>query len=809
MPAHAQRSENEARNFEIPAQTLRSAITEYGRQAGVQVTAGTSLLEGKRSSAISGRLSPAEALSRLLAGTGLTWRWIDRNTVAMEVAPRVSDGAIQLGSVRVEGANASGVRSGNGLSASNSPARTEGTGSYTSSALTIGKSEQSLRDVPQSVSVITRQRLEDQNLRTLTEALGQATGISVTSFDANRASYSSRGFEIDSLLVDGVPINNGNDDVNATASPDMIMYDRVEVLRGPNGLFQGAGNPAASINLVRKRPLANTSLSAAISAGSWNNYRGEIDITGPISKDGRLRARLAGAYQENDYFYDVVHQKRSAIYGVVESDLTPDTLISIGGAYQWLDGPSGQNIPFYSGGIDIGLPRSTYLGLAWTYYNFRNRYAFAEVKQRLSGEWKITALANYTRGLSNSNGGGISGDVRLGIDPQTALGNWGVSTPMRDYRSLQLGFDVFANGPFMLFGRKQELIFGATTRTQRGGYNMLSGRRIGTMNIFDWNPYIIEEPPLNTAIFMAPVYSSKQSGIYGSLRMNPVARLKLILGSRVSWWKRESRYNPDAVWAFGSSSQRESDVVTPYAGATYDLTETLSLYASYSDVFQPQDGLTWDGGGLKPIVGSNYELGIKGAFFEGALNASLAFYKILQRNRAIPDPEHPCVNGFCFSISGGEVRSQGIEFDISGELVQDLQIAAGYTYNDNEYTHDRDSSGDPTKREGSIFHTGTPRHLIKLWATYQPQARLNRLSVGGGLNYQSSFFSDWGTAILRQGGYALVSLRAGYKLSDSLSLSANVDNLLDKRYWAKFGNVGGSNQYGQPRSFTVTLRGNF
>lgn len=280
-PAAAQTAGTMRHSFEIPAQPLAQALMIFGRQSGLQVTAEGALTAERTSTAVKGDLSPAQALSQLLSGTGLTYRFVGSGGVQVERAPEVSDGALQLGPVQVEGRDGAG-----GAQVTvNDRVVTEGTRSYTARETSFGKGE-SLKDIPQSVTVMTRQRIEDQGFRTMDQLMEQAPGISVSTGETSRSYYYSRGFTISNFQIDG---NNSFSEGWNTEQIDLAIYDSVEILRGSDALYGNSGEPGGAINLVRKKPTRDLQVKAMLSAGSWNNFRGEFDVSGPLALDGGIR----------------------------------------------------------------------------------------------------------------------------------------------------------------------------------------------------------------------------------------------------------------------------------------------------------------------------------------------------------------------------------------------------------------------------------------------------------------------------------------------------------------------------------------
>jgi len=790
--------------FSIRPQPLVDALRAYSEATGIQAVYATSIGSGVSSPGAQGRMSAGEALSRLLAGTGLTYRFTGSQSVTLEPAPTVQSGAIQLGPVRVEG---SGSQGGQALSAPfGSAVTTEETRSYTTNAVTIGKTVLNPRDIPQSVSVVTRQRIEDQNLLTLDDALLQTPGITLTNVGERRASYSARGFGVDVVQIDGLPSGLSN---NVLLGPDLVIYDRVEVIRGSNGLLQGTGDPSASINLVRKRPTDQLNITGSLSAGSWNNFRAEADVGGPIDASGRLRARVAGSFQDNDYFYDIGHRRRWVLYGVADYKLTDTTTLTAGYAYVKSDStPNVVGMPRYSNGADLHLPRSTYLGAAWNRWRVNNQDAFVELRQEI-GEWIGQAVFRRATGENNW----LTASVTGAVNPATGAGPR-ISASYLPYDNKQTGGDIFFTGPLNLFGRTHTLLVGVTAREETLTFS--SGNTApaiaGPVNIFTFDPNAVPAvSPNGTFQFLNFKSQTKQAGVYGTARISLTDDLTAIIGGRVSWWEANSSYGSPATLVLPPTKTTKNGIFTPYAGVVYKLTPAISLYASYADIFKPQTGLQYPGDVLPPVVGTNYEAGIKAGLFGDLLNATLAVFQIEQTNRAVNDPAYPCLAGapVCYMIPAGKVRSRGFEAELSGNITPTLQISAGYTYTETKYLKDTDANGNPTTNQGQPFNPYTPKHLFKLWADWTLPGAYERVSLGGGVQAQSEVYVQSGAVRITQGSYALVNARISYKINGNLSASVNVNNIFDKTYYSGLGSLSSNNYYGEPRGFMITLRGRY
>ncbi|KAF1066045.1 MAG: Ferripyoverdine receptor [Pseudomonas citronellolis] len=236
-------------------------------------------------------------------------------------------------------------------------ATTEHSGSYTTGQMSVGtKLAASLRDTPQSVTVVSRQRMDDQNLQKLEDIATYTPGLVLRKTGGERPEFYSRGAAIDNIMIDGLPVVYDSDTLGTST---LAMYDHVEVVRGASGLMVGAGNPSGTLNLVRKRPTAQPQLAITGSAGRWDDYRGEVDVSGPLAADGALRGRLVAAYQDRNSFVDAYGNKRQLFCGIGEYDLSPSTTLTVGAYYNREDNPGADwnGLPTHPDGSFFGLPR--------------------------------------------------------------------------------------------------------------------------------------------------------------------------------------------------------------------------------------------------------------------------------------------------------------------------------------------------------------------------------------------------------------------------------------------------------------------
>jgi len=587
----------------------------------------------------------------------------------------------------------------------------------------------------------------------------------------------------------------------------MAIYDRVEVLRGAAGMMKGAGGTAGALNFVRKRGEYTPHTQLSLSAGTWDNYRGQIDTGGPLNEDGTLRGRAVVTQQTRQYFYDIGDRKDQIYYGALDYDLSPDTTVGVGIAYEDVDAtPCWGGLPRYADGSDLKLKRSTCLNTAWNQQRSQRTTFFGDMKHTFNDDWALKVAGVYSKNTQDMEYAFPSGSVPVGSTQS--------STPMigsiYDYDQTDYGFDAYVDGKFDAFGQQHELIVGANASHSRKDDFYAVALLPDRQDVLNPNHHLAQPDEsyyLANASRGGPVdMRVKQYGAYSTVRLKLADPLTFVLGSRVSWYKSENKsvsyYRGEGTPL--SSESRESGQVTPFAGILFDLNDNLTTYASYTDIFTPQGNYkTITGATLKPLIGQSYELGIKGEWFDGRLNSAFNLFRTVQKDAAQDDPA--CPDSSC-SQNSGKVRAQGFEAEVSGEVIDRLQLLAGYTYTQTKVLEDADATQD-----GLSYNSYVPRHLLRVWADYALSGPLERVTVGAGVNAQSRNYrvSPISGNDISQSGYAIWNGRIGYRIDDTWSVALNGNNLFDKRYYATVGTEGFGNFYGEPRNLVMSLKADF
>lgn len=662
----------------------------------------------------------------------------------------------------------------------NDPGATEGSDSYKGGPLTLGKTPTAFRELPQSASVITRRRMEDQNFTDIGDALRYTTGVQSFSLGGDYTNFSAqaRGATAD-FQVNGM--NQLVDD--RAAQFDLAMYDRIEVLRGPAGLFKGAGSAGATINMVRKYADATTHYRGALTGGSFGTIRGEADVTGALNESGSIRGRLVVAgEQRGSHLYNSANSKFFA-YGTVGFDLTPDTTASVGGAYQQADMDFFFGLPAFANGTLLNVPRQTSFTTDWAKGDLQTANAFGDVEHRFSNGGYVKGTLQYnsqSRVTKQVFSGG-------GLQPS---GLMNISTNAEDIPTSNFGGDLYVSTPFSFWGQQHNFLFGGDfAETSQTTFRQGQAAPLPGVNIYTLDPKTIAEPVYNTT-FTNSVADTTSYGLYSQIRVKPISPVTLVAGARVSWRELSTFNRTTGARTFGPNI---SGQLTPYLAALYDITDNLTLYASQAEIFQPQTSTTVAGVPLQPVVGRQYEAGVKAELFEGALNASAAIFQTTRSNEALPDPVNPG-----FSVAGGKRRVEGFEAEVTGRILRGWDIAAGYTYNQTTLL-----VAPPTP----FFASYPSEHVFTLWTNYTvTEGPVTGLEIGGGLRALSDFHTVSGGVRFQGEAYTVAAARLGYRISDNLKASINVENLFDETYYNKVGNTTANNYYGTPRTIMFTIR---
>lgn len=807
---HAQAVTAQRAEFNVADGELVAAIREFSRQSRIEVIFSASELQGLRTSGVQGNMMPQEALRAIVDGSGAELLRDPSGAFLVRVAKDPGEGQVSRDDARTLGEVKVIARRVDSLS--------------------MMKRGESFLETPQAVSIMDQQRLHDQQLTTVSQVMDQTPGITVEADSfGSPTTYYARGFQITNVQVDGTSVDGA---ASYYFNPNLAAYEQVEVLRGADGLFAGNGDPGGTINLARKRALSVPQMLVDVTAGSWGNYSAQVDVSSPLAWDGRLRGRAVVRWHDRDFFYRPGKDSGTFFYGTVEGDIGNNTVMIVGASVE--DGkqtPWRSGLPRYKDGSPLDISRNVALSADWSRWDSDGKELFLRIEHAFGDRWQM--VANVTRGDSqvHSMQGTVAGYIDgmgVGIDPDNMLGS--IDAAGADYDSRRMAYDLSFRGEFDLFGREHSVLVGYDRQrldnTSSPIQSLYTDYPSGPLvDITQFDSGAIPYPDVVYTSFIG-VNQTRQEGVYAKLQLQLAEPLRVILGGRYfnyDYFRPSTRYGQAGeVISTSATGYKEDGVFNPYGGVLFDLSEHWTLYGSITEIYRVQSSYLagpLPGSTLDPMTGRNYELGTKAELRDGQLAFSAALYRIERNGEAELDASYPpsqggALSGNCCYIALGEVVSQGVDMELTGELRPGWSFSAGYTYNDNE-----------NKRSDAVFQSLSPKHLFKLWTTYVVPGTDHRLVVGGGLTAQSSryvsgtiqpynsatgLYDGPSTAFaFTQGGYAVVNAMARYQIDDAWSLGLNLNNLLDRTYYRSVGSLYGFNYYGDPRSFVVSLRAKF
>jgi outer membrane receptor for ferric coprogen and ferric-rhodotorulic acid len=658
---------------------------------------------------------------------------------------------------------------------------TEGTNSYTTKSMsTATKLNLSAKQTPQSVLVFTRQKLDDQNITSYQELLAKTPGVTLNQWD-ERVYPTARGFDLDYYLFDGIPTYAINDDAD---DPDLAIYDRVEIVKGANGLTTGAGNPAMGMNFIRKHANSKDLTGTVdLSAGSWNNYSSLVDVQSALNKKGNIRARVVAKHQDKESYMDNYEKSTDVIYGVVDMDLTDTTFTSIGASVEDINrsGIRWGGMPaFYSDGTRATFDNSKTLSDDWTAWNIKTTNYYADLKQYFLNDASINLSLSRKEIDADGNLAYFGGTVdKTTGNPVIGPNDFGLYGYGFTNRREENNIDLYTSIPFEVAKLNQELIIGTMyNKSEKVKNNYTSSINWTT---FNFNQISITEPTY-TASYPGGLEETTQKGTYLAGKISLMEDLKLISGLRVSDWEYKNENN--------TKNREFNNELTPYAGLIYDLNKNHSVYTSYTSIFKPQDKKSSSGDYLDPVEGNNYEVGLKSEYFEGDLNTSLTLFRIEQDGVG---EDTGNVNGSLESVYEAKdgVVSKGFEIGTSGKVTDNFNLDFGL------------ANFEAKNADGSKFNTNSSRTTANLFGKYT----LNDYRFGGGLNYKSKYYTDTSYGRITQDAFITTDLMAGYKVNKNLDLQLNVNNIFDKEYYSGIGV--NSMVYGDPRNATLGMKYTF
>lgn len=591
---------------------------------------------------------------------------------------------------------------------------------YNPSSASVGtRTDTPLRDIPQSIQVIPQQVLEDRQVRRITEGLENTAGvISITGATSDRDYFTVRGFEnYGGFLINGIP------DPQIPNDGSFANVERLEILRGPASVLYGETESlGGTINLVTRQPLSDPFYEVTATAGSYNDYQGIFDFSGPLNDSETVLYRLIGSYRSFDSFVDFDDGNETFIAPSLALNFGSNTDLILEGDVNF-SSRRGQG----PGGIPaVGTVLSNPNGEIDRSFNASGPQDNNEVtngrvgyrlEHRFNENWRLRNSFRYT--LADNNdvlvlfGTGFADDNRT-VNRRFSAGD-------QNYDTYYL--DTNVAGSFRTGSIDHQILFGFSLDRDESDIAFEFGDA-APVDVFD--PNFDQTLPLTGNLSLDSFTTRDTLGVYLQDQITILENLKLLLGGRLDFFK-ETTNNRLAA----EETSQSDTAFSPRVGIVYQPIPPISLYASYARSFVPTIGIAAGGDTFRPERGTQYEIGIK-ADVNDQLSANLALYDLTRSNVTTPDPNNPAL-----SVQTGKQRSRGVELDIGGEILPGWNIIGGYAYTDARITEDND----PTIEGNQRF--SAPEHSFNLWTTYRIQdGDLQGLGFGLGFYYIGERWAD-------------------------------------------------------------------
>ncbi|OZI71582.1 TonB-dependent siderophore receptor [Bordetella genomosp. 12] len=737
--------------FDIPSQPLASALLSYTAATGQQLVMSGDIARGKTAPALRGTYTADEALTRLLAGSGLGWRQ-SAGTLIVSPLPAAAGEAATLEPIPVKGVG-------------------ESTGYVADTSRAGTKTDARLIDTPQSISVVNRQQMDDQAVQNVRQALRYTPGLTAEYRGAGGSRYDTviyRGFgggvNYDYSYLDGMRLLGAN---YAIPQIDTYTLDRIEVLRGPSSVLFGQGTPGGLVNLVSKMPTTTPLHEIELQAGTHSFSQAGFDFGGPVDDDGKVLYRLTGVARTSHTQIDYQKDERLAIAPAITFRPNADTSLTILAQYQ--HDPYGGYYGFLPAvGTVKDLPNGGRIGRSF----FDGSPQFDEFKRtqtsigyvldhRFNDVWSVQSNFRY-----------MQMDVDYKSVYTTGLNVTDPANPLLTRRAIinhtkldAVTADNHAQAKFTTGAVAHTALFGID-------YQRMSDREeqgMGAAPSLSINNPNYSLPITTPAITTRSKQNVDQLGLYAQDQLK-FGRWTVLAGIRQDWTTND-RLNRIS----GVSTDQSDHAFTWRLGSVYEFENGVAPYVSYSRSFQPVADADANGNLFKPTKGEQYEAGVKYQPPGQDAFISAAVYQLTQTNVLTTDPANTN-----YSIQTGEVRSRGLELEGKATLTRNLDLLASYTYMNNVNTRSTTAQ--------DKHPTYVPRNTANAWLNYTFRTgTLTGLSVGGGVRYvgtsyanadntiKVSPFTVMDAAIRYDVGQAIPSLKG-------LTAAINASNLFDHEY---------------------------
>lgn len=662
---------------------------------------------------------------------------------------------------------------------------------YYSDEAGVARAETPLREVPQAVRIVPRQAIDDIGAVRLEEAYDYVSGVNrQNSFGGLWDNFSIRGFAGDpntgaNFLRNGFAGNRGYN-----APRDMANVERLEVIKGPASALYGGSEPGGILNIVTKKPQFKAGHAVEVYAGSYDTYRTNIDSTAAITDT--LAYRLNMAYEDKGSFREHIDSQRYLFAPSLTWLLTPATVVNYD--FEALR----QRTPMDRGVIAIdgkpgSIPRSRFLGEPNDgNITLDNKTHNLTVEHEFSSDWKAKAGLAYRttslEGYSTEASPRTAGSIRW-----TTAGSPVIERERRyrDFSSNDLAFQSEIHGKFVTGQLKHELLAGMDSYRFELDQLMTRGRSTTSYGlnidnpVYGQTPLALNTTPTNTR------ETQYNTGLFLQDQLTVAEDWRLLIGLRHDRFRQEIDNRNTRV-----RTEQEHHVTTPRIGLSWLATPSLTVYALTSESFRANNGIGATGNAFKPERGQSREIGFKYEAPNKRYGGTLSLFQIEKKNVLANDPANAG-----FSIAAGEARSRGIEFDFSGQITEKIRVLANYAFIDAEIT--KDSAANLV---GARL-TNVPKHSGSVLAMYEDSLAQGRYGMGAGATYVGK---RSGNSIdsFELPGYTTVRTMAYWKPNKTLRFSLDIDNLLDKKYYASSYDVYWVTP-GAPRTVTLGMQARF
>ncbi|BAY10171.1 TonB-dependent siderophore receptor [Calothrix sp. NIES-2098] len=622
---------------------------------------------------------------------------------------------------------------------------------------TATKIDVPLRDIPASVQVVPKEVIQDRQVVRLNELADNVSGVrSLETYGG----LASQGYFIRGFATGFETLRDGFKDSGFISPRDVSSIERVEFLKGPASVLYGsASSPGGVVNTITKQPLLDPFYQINGTIGSYDFYRTSIDLTGPLLENRSALYRLNAAYENAGSFRDFVNNESTYIGPIITFKAGDNTNISLGYEYQKYDYTFDRGLP-NNNRVVFDLPISRFLGepnLNRGEFTSNNFTYVLESKFGHNNDWK------FRQGFNIINVSGSAGGVQpnsINDDGITVSRTYRVSNDEQE----NISFQNEISGKFNTGSIRHNILVGLELSNYRYQYDFYRGT-ISDLDIF--NPIYGAQPESVSRAFFEE-YGGDNIALYFQNLVEITPNLKLLAGGRFDWV--DSFYRDLET---GTTYNETSDFeFSPRVGIVYQPTDSTSIYASWTNSFNPQIfGRNRNNEAFQPETAEQFEVGIKQEFFGNRLSATLAYFDITKKNVLTTDPIDPD-----FSIQTGEQKSSGVELDIVGELIPGWKIIGTYTYTDAYVSQDNN----PSLVNNRLV--GVPYHSASLWTTYELQkGNLQGLGLGLGLVYVGERESDLPNNI-EIPSYLRTDASIFYK-KENWRAALNFKNVFDTKYY--------------------------